>query len=318
MAVTASVLLNRLLAGARLKHLQVLVTVAELGSFKKTAEAIGMTQPAITHIVSDLEALLEVELFQRHARGVSPSPFCEELVPMARQVITSMGMGMEAVVARMERGRATVRLGATMAAIAGLLVRAVPAFMEEHPQISLDVVERRPEELDWMVQRSQVDLVMYRRPAVLPAGWGFMPLMADQLVVVCSKDHPLAKRRRVRFQQLSRETWLPAPVSTLGRRMLDALMLKWDFTPRYAQVATIALPLTWALLANTRLLTLIPFSVLSPYIEAGQLAVVAVDELMPIEPIGMLAPLEPLSPAARTVVAFLSHFQRPTLDPMSP
>jgi len=315
MTVTASVLLNRLLAGARLKHLQVLVKVAELGSFKKTADAIGMTQPAITHIVSDLEALLEVELFQRHARGVSPSLFCEELVPMARQVINSLGMGMEAVVARMERGSATVRLGATTAAIAGLLAKAVPAFMERHPQISLDVAERRPQELDWMVQRGQLDMVLYRRPEVLPAGWGFMPLMRDRLVVVCGKDHPLTKRRRIRFRQLSHETWLPAPVSTLGRRVLDSLMLTWDFTPRYAQVATIALPLTWALLAKTRLLTLIPFSVLSPYIEAGQLAVLSVDELMPIEPLGVLAPIEPPGPAARAVFTFLSELQRGDADP---
>lgn len=84
-AVTnATVLLKRLLARARLRHLQVLVLVAELASFRKAGQAIGMTQPAVSQVVADIEALLGVELFQRHARGARPTAICRELLPTAR------------------------------------------------------------------------------------------------------------------------------------------------------------------------------------------------------------------------------------------
>ena len=133
MTTNASLLLNRLLGRARLKHLQVLVKVAELGSMKKAGEVVGMTQPAVTHVVADLETLLGVELFHRHARGVTPTPFCEELLPMARQVIQSVGLGMEAIVARIERVGANLRVGATTAALSALLAKALPVFMKHHP-----------------------------------------------------------------------------------------------------------------------------------------------------------------------------------------
>ena len=308
MSATASVLLNRLLGRGRLKHLQVLVKVAELGSFKKTGEAVGMTQPAITHVVADLEALLGIELFVRHARGVTPSPFCEELVPMARQVLQSVGLGMEAVIARMELHGANVRIGATTAGVAGLLADSLPAFMDRHPEISVHVTDRQTDELVALAQRSEVDLLVYRRPDILPGDWTFVPLVSDHLVVVCGPDHPLLKRKRVKFTQLANETWLAAPVSTLGRRLLDALLLEKGMTPRYAHISTIALPLTLALLSRKRLLTLIPMSVLKPFIAAGQVAVLAVDESFPLGPLGMLARSDGSSPASQSLADFLRSF----------
>ena len=71
MSVTsASVLLNRLQARARLRHLQVLVKVAELRNLRRSAEALGLSQPAVTQLLADLERLVELPLFERHARGV--------------------------------------------------------------------------------------------------------------------------------------------------------------------------------------------------------------------------------------------------------
>jgi DNA-binding transcriptional LysR family regulator len=52
--LSATVLRNRLLTRARLRHWQVLVRVAELGSVRRAAEAVGMTQPAVTHVLADL------------------------------------------------------------------------------------------------------------------------------------------------------------------------------------------------------------------------------------------------------------------------
>ena len=309
MTTTASLLLNRLLGRARLKHLQVLVKVADLGSLKKAGEAVGMTQPAVTHVVADLEALLGVELFVRHARGVTPSLFGEELLPMARQVIQSLGLGMEAVVARMERVGANLRVGATTAAVSALLAKALPTFMEHYPEILVHVVECHPDELASRIQRGDVDLAVYRKPAIHPSGWDFVPLMADRLVVVCGGDHPMARRRRLTFKQLSGETWLAAPVSTLGRRLLDDLFLTWNMAPRYVYMSTVALPLTCAFLVQNRLLTLIPHSVLAPFIAAGQLAVLPVGELMPIEPLGVLIPQEPQNSAIWSLVDFLIQVQ---------
>jgi DNA-binding transcriptional LysR family regulator len=73
---SASALLNRLLARGKFRHLQVLLQLAELGSVQRTADAIGMTQSSVTQTLAYLENLLEVKLFERHARGVRPTAAC--------------------------------------------------------------------------------------------------------------------------------------------------------------------------------------------------------------------------------------------------
>ena len=98
-------------------------------------------------------------------------------------------------------------------------------------------------------------------------------------------------------------------MSTLGRRLLDDLFLTWNMAPRYVYMSTVALPLTCAFLVQNRLLTLIPHSVLAPFIAAGQLAVLPVGELMPIEPLGVLIPQEPQNSAIWSLVDFLIQVQ---------
>ena len=98
---TSSGLLNRLLARGKFRHLQVLLQLAELGSVQRTAEAIGMTQSSVTQTLAYLEQLLDIRLFDRHARGVRPTPACTDLLPVARQLMLGLHSGAEVLAARM-------------------------------------------------------------------------------------------------------------------------------------------------------------------------------------------------------------------------
>ena len=206
MRPTASVLLNRLLARARLRHLQVLVSVAELGSFKRAADVVGLTQPAVTHVVSDLERLLEAELFHRHARGARPTDAALEMVPVARRMLALLAEGAEAVAARLAHAEGVVRLAATASALSGLLDTLLPAFSQAEPAIRVLVTQAEADLFNGLVARGEVDAVACRRPAVPPQGWRFHPLLPDALVVVCGPSHPLARRARVPLAALAEET----------------------------------------------------------------------------------------------------------------
>ena len=73
MSLSANTLLNRFVVRSKFRHMQVLIKLAEIGSMRRTAEAVNMTQPAITQLVAELEKLLETKLFLRHAKGVEPT-----------------------------------------------------------------------------------------------------------------------------------------------------------------------------------------------------------------------------------------------------
>jgi DNA-binding transcriptional LysR family regulator len=308
MSASASALLNRLLARTRLRHVQTLVKVAELGSVQRAAAAIGMTQPAVTHIVSDMETLLEAELFQRHARGMRPTAVCLDLLPRLRQMLHSLGEGAEVVAARSGRENAFVRVAATGAAIGGLLVPALPAFNEAHPRLRIQVSEIDADLLAATVFRGDVDLVACREPAAVPQGWHFRPVRKDRFVVVCGPAHPLARRPRLTLSSLKGETWLLAPVSSAARRAFDQLALDRGWNVKAGETVTRVTPLLWAFLASQHVLAFVPASAVEQYVAARQLVVLPLSEPLPLEPLGLLVREDGGSEAVAALARYLGEW----------
>lgn len=309
MATPASVLLQRLLARARLRQLQVLVQLGELGSVRRTADAVGLTQPAVTQILGDLEAMLEVRLFERHARGVSPTAAGADLLPAAKQVMASMAAGADALAARQDQGAGVVRLLASTAAVNGLLVRALPVFNQRHPSVQVQLKEGDMDgDLLLAIARGDADMIGCRRPSVVPQGWSFHSLLQDEFVVACAAGHPLARRRRLEWPALENQVWLPAPAGSAARAYLDLQSVRCAGGLQLCQVITRVPAATWWLLRESKILTLVPLSVVRHLVEAGELAVLDMAQPMPFEPLGMLLPAAEARPAAQQLAGFLAQF----------
>jgi DNA-binding transcriptional LysR family regulator len=305
---TASVLLNRMLARARFRHVQVLVQLAELGSVKRTAEAVGMTQPGVTQILADLERMLDTPLFQRHARGVRPTPACMDVLPLARQMLLGLAASAEAVAARRGLGEGVVRLLATTASVNGLLVRALPEFNLRVPSVQVHLKEAEIDDALLAISRAEVDLVACRQPAVLPDGWAFRALLEDRFAVACAADHPLVRRRQLDWDDLADETWLPSPAGAAARKAFDAIVATMPGEVRTCQVITRVPAATWWLLRRQRLLTLVPYSVVRHLVDIGELAVLKMRTPMPFEPLGMLLAERDVNAATQRLADFLAQF----------
>ncbi|MEK8051027.1 LysR family transcriptional regulator [Ideonella sp. DXS22W] len=308
MPTPATVLLHRLLARARLRHLQVLVAVAELGSLRRAAQAVGLTQPAVTHVVADLESLLGAPLFERHARGVTPTAIALELLPVARRALAAIAEGSEAVAARLAQADGVIRLASTVSGLSGLLDRLLPAFSAAEPGVQVLLGQAEADQFNGLVARGEVDAVACRRPAVLPSGWVFEPLLDDEMVVVCGPAHPLARRKAVRVNALADETWLVAPADSLARRALDALAAERGWQPRLSPVVTRALPMTWALLQQQRVVAMVPLAVVRQLCDARQLVALPLDQRWPIDALGLLLPPEGPGDGRNPAVARLLAF----------
>ena len=93
----ADVIYRRLLSKAKFRHLSLLIQLNDLRNMKRAAESMNLSQPAVSLAVSELEKLLGVTLFLRHARGVEPTQAATELVPVARRIMAALGDGSEIV-----------------------------------------------------------------------------------------------------------------------------------------------------------------------------------------------------------------------------
>ena len=310
MSISAKVLLNRLMSKARFRHFEVLVRLTELGSVKRTAESIGMTQPGVTQLLADLEELLEVKLFHRHARGVIPTQTCKDLLPMARQCLLGLSTSAEAIADRSSLGQGVVRIKASTAGINGLLVEAVPELNEKFPGIQLHIYEAELNEQFAAISQGDMELGVCRQPTQCPAGWRFEALMADEFVVVCNPSHRLSKKSKVTWKELSLETWVLSPIGSAAREKFEDLSLQYKFKPHNCQVITRVSSMTWAMMQQRPLLTLVPASVFRQLKNARQLTTIQLKNKIPFEPLGLLMPERDATLATHSVVDFLQNYCR--------
>ncbi len=302
---SASSLLQRLLVRGKFRHIQVLLKLAELGSVQRTADAIGMTQSAVTQTLAYLERLLEARLFQRHARGVRPTAVCSDLLPVARQLMEGMAQGAEILAIHHGAGQQTVRMVASAAAINGMLVQSLPLFQQAVTGVEVLLREAEGEDLLLAIVRGEVDMVACRRPAVIPEGWFFLPLLPDRLVVVCGPKHPLTRRKRLNWTTLAREEWLLMPAGTAARERFDALADGFAEPPRtYPLITRVFTPIA-KLLRERRLLALLPLSVVRHMVDAQEMVVLPLDDAGEMEPLGLMQPHQGLGTAAARLTEHL-------------
>lgn len=305
----ATVLLARLMARARLRHLQLFVRLAEVGSLKRAAEAMHISQPAASQLLADLEGLVDLPLFERHARGVRLAPAGALLLPRLRPILDAMADASEALSQAQRQGEGVVRLAAITGAVSGWLVRALPAFAQAEPGIQIQVFECEVDRCTELVAQGQAELALCRRPPAMPVGCAFVPHLHDEFVVACGPQHPLAQQTGLSWAQLAQQRWLLPPVQTAARREFDERMRALGAVPETSPVVTRVSALTWAMLRGDRLLTLVPLGVVRQLVQAGQLATVGLAAPVPFAPLGWLLPPGGASVATQRL---LQHLQ--TMD----
>jgi DNA-binding transcriptional LysR family regulator len=201
--------------------LVVMREVARHGSFGKAAKALAYTPPAVSQRIGALERQCGVRLFDRSARGVSPTPAGRLLLEHAERVLQAVDAARADLNAAAEFRRGRIRVGAFGTALAGLVPDALRE-LRTRVDVDLDIVEDDPYRLLPRVAARELDLAVVFRYVGLPAsinddGYAevdesrlrFVPLGDEPLLVVVSRDHRLGKRRRVRPVELRGEVFIP-------------------------------------------------------------------------------------------------------------
>jgi DNA-binding transcriptional LysR family regulator len=302
---SASALVNRLLARGKFRHVQLLLLLAELGSVQRTAQAIGMTQSSVTQTLAVLEALLEVKLFDRHARGVRPTAICAGLLPIARQLAQRIADSADVIVAQRGRDGGVIRMLGSLAAIHGLLVDVLPDFVDQHPHINIEVREAEGEDQLLAITRGEVDLVVCRRPAVTPEGWEFHAVREDRYAIVCRAEHPLARSKSITPATLARHEWLLIPAGYAARGHFDELVARFPRPPKTYPVMAYSATMMWWLARRRDLLMLVARQMARPLLELGEFVEIPLHGEHAMRSLGILQPSIGMRDAAERFSAFL-------------
>lgn len=246
----------------RLEDLDAFVTVAKHGNLHRAADALGLTQSALSKALARLEAETGLQLMERSARGVVLTPVGASLQRRAAAVLVSV----RDMKGEMEDQRAArsglVRLGTVPHLIASLLSPLLARFFANRPLATFSIESRMSAQLLEMLQDGSLDLVVAALPAAAPAGLERHALGPLTMQVVARAGHP----RRDRFHTLSDlagERWaLPAP-SLYLRQWVEEKFAAAGQPPPRAAVESTASPVAFAeLLRHSDLLGIMPPRVL--------------------------------------------------------
>ncbi|MEJ2458848.1 MAG: LysR family transcriptional regulator [Novosphingobium sp.] len=184
-----------------LTDLRLFLAVVDAGSITHGAAEVGLSLPAASERLRDMEATGEVILLIRGRRGIAPTEAGEMLAHHARMILHQMTK-MQGDIGQFAKGlRASVRIFANTAAIMEFLPERLASWMAAHPQIDVDLKERESGEIARSVGAGFAEIGVLSS-AVETDNLILRPFAIDRLVCVVSREHPLAGNGQVRFADL--------------------------------------------------------------------------------------------------------------------
>jgi DNA-binding transcriptional LysR family regulator len=256
-------------------QLVLLVQLDEERRLARAAEIVGLTQPAASKLLRQIETTLGVQLFERHARGLVPTCYGEILIRHARLALSELRLAQEEVAALRSGGSGKTAVGTITDPGTNLVPLAIARVKERYPDTVIHVEIDPSRDLVGRLLEGRLDLVVAR---LLDADTAdellYEPLAADEPhAVIASASHPLINRHDVGLEDLIEQPWILPPPGSLVREKLVAMFLQEGLPQPSNIVEATSLPVVTTLLAQSNMVVALPENAVRSYCEAGILSV---------------------------------------------
>lgn len=203
-----------------LRRLNVFVTVADLGSFSRAAQALDLSQPTVSEHVRTLEQELGVVLLDRGGRATEPTPVGRLLLGHARRILELAREARQAVEGFQGHIAGLLVVGGSTIPGEYVLPGALARFAALHPEVRARLMIAPSRQVCAWVEAGTVEAGVVGAP---PDGRPLEArrLMDDELVLVVPADHPWASRERVSLEDLAREPLVVREDGSGSRQALE-------------------------------------------------------------------------------------------------
>lgn len=194
------------MATLNLDHLVTFRMVISRGSFSGAAEALGISQPAVSLQIRQLEQVFQVRLIERTSRGIKPTPAGMTLSEHSMKIDAAVGAAVESVSLHSDEITGTVVVGTGATACIHLLPPLLQQLRLRHPLLKVDVRTGNTSDIVRGVEENRIDIGLVTLPAAGKC-LSVSPLGTDEFVVIMEKD--LSGRSA---KALSPDDLLPLPL----------------------------------------------------------------------------------------------------------
>jgi DNA-binding transcriptional LysR family regulator len=276
------------------------LAVAQHLSFRRAADELGITQPALSGQIKALEENLGVQLLTRTTRQVRLTAHGERFILRARRLAEDFEAAVSEMRGSTDLQRGTVRFSCIPSIVAYVFPKLIYEFARQHPSINVEMIDDATVSMERRLLTREVEFGIGGPPR-----WAdeleFTPVVEDPFVVICRADHPLASQRRVSAKRV-----LNYPIISLARgsNVRETLVAQFttigqSFSPAYELIHFYSLG---ALVEAGLGITLLPVMACEQIKSLSHLRTVRLNHPKFTRPIGLLKRVgETLSPAANSL-----------------
>lgn len=208
-----------------LQQLQGFSELARTCNFRSAAQALGISQPALSRTIKTVEEVIGARLFDRDTRHVEITPAGRELLPIATRILENFQSSLSELSQFLDGRSGHITVAALPSVGVGLLPRAIARFLEASPGVGLSLIEGSADRLRDAVETGRADCALSVRPQAREP-LHFRHLFDDPFVLVCRKDHPLAGRETAAWSDFAGFPFIGSGPSSSIRPITDAAFVQ--------------------------------------------------------------------------------------------
>jgi DNA-binding transcriptional LysR family regulator len=293
----------------QIETLKVFCDLVESRSFSRAAVRNFITQSAVSQQVKNLETRFETQLLRRDGKSVSPTPAGRVFYERSRSILDSFEhMQLEMKSIGQDMG-GSVRVATIYSVGLYEISVVVKTFLRTYPKVNLHVEYSSGARVYEDCLRGALDLgiVTYPEPR---KGLRIISLPADKLVLICSPDHPLAKRHHVDIHKLNELNYIAFEKGIASRRALDRIFQEYEIrvniVMEFDNIETIKRSVEIGAGVS-----IVPLLSVQKEVQSGSLVQIHFTDKNFYRPLGaVVRSKQPLSPAAKKFIELMQNPQK--------
>jgi DNA-binding transcriptional LysR family regulator len=221
-----------------LDQLRILKAIAAEGSFKRAADSLYVSQPAVSLQVQNLERQLDVPLFDRGGRRAQLTEAGHLLLEYGDKILTLCQETCRAIEDLQNLQGGTLIVGASQTTGTYLLPRMIGVFREKYPEVSVQLHVHSTRRTAWSVANGQVDLAIIggEVPAELQESLEVIPYAEDELALIIPSGHAFAKQGSIQKEDLYKLKFIALDSQSTIRKVIDQVLTRCDIDPKRLKI----------------------------------------------------------------------------------
>jgi LysR family pca operon transcriptional activator len=272
----------------RIRQLQVIVAIAEQRSLLAASRALGISQPALSKALQEIEEALGVRIFDRMSRGVAPNAYGQAILIRARTVLAELNRIGDDLVQIAQQSAGTVVIGALPTAAAGILPATLGRLRSRHPRLGIKVLQGRTHELLPLLGSGGLDVIVGRLYAPdTPDDFHREVLYDEPISVLARAGHPLFAAADCAGALPAYDLVLPSLEQRVGQEVDQILATLGDRIPKPLLRAS-SLSFIRELVLSCDVVALLPRLTMAGDLLRGTVRVVPMEIQTPRRPAGLI------------------------------